>query len=438
MKKLFTGLLLLFSAMTFAQQANTKIVAKRIIATNSLEVGTRAITAIKNDSTLLDSATLLTAKAVKDYVLARSVIGGTLLFDLPLENTSGTVSIVMADDNNDGYLPAAWYTSFRKKWGPAGNLATTGDWFGTTNAEPIIFKTNSLEIGRLSADGFYKVQFGYKGAMAGATGNYSSAPGGYEPIASGIYSFAAGGFQTAATGLAAAAFNRNTIASGNYSFAAGSSSVASGTYSAAFNNALVNGTGAFGCGMYNDTTSDASNPKIFFVGNGAGTGDRHNGFTILSGGNIGGYNIVNPTAKFHIPAPTATASTGQIKLNPGVKQTTPEDGVINYDTTGSNRNLLFDVGSVHYTIAKTLTGTATLNFGSTAAGTSTDLTVTVTGAADGDAVTIGVPNASTLSNGSFTAWVSATNTVTVRFSNNDLSSALDPASGSFRISVIKY
>lgn len=40
--------------------------------------------------------------------------------------------------------------------------------------------------------------------------------------------------------------------------------------------------------------------------------------------------------------------------------------------------------------------------------------------------------------GNFTAWVSATNTVTVRYSNNDLTTARDPASGTFRASVIKY
>jgi len=61
----------------------------------------------------------------------------------------------------------------------------------------------------------------------------------------------------------------------------------------------------------------------------------------------------------------------------------------------------------------------------------------VTGAADGDAVSLGVPNAAVNANSSFTAWVSAANTVTVRF-NNYSSSSIDPASGTFRVSVIKY
>jgi hypothetical protein len=147
---------------------------------------------------------------------------------------------------------------------------------------------------------------------------------------------------------------------------------------------------------------------------------------------VGG--TTTPTANLHLAASTTTANTASLKIGEGSRQTVAEDGTINY----VSNNLEFVEGSTVYTLAKTLTNTATLNFGSTAAGTSTDLTITVTGAADGDAVSLGVPNGSTVANGSFTAWVSASNTVTVRFTNNDLVSALDPASGTFRVSVVKY
>lgn len=85
-----------------------------------------------------------------------------------------------------------------------------------------------------------------------------------------------------------------------------------------------------------------------------------------------------------------------------------------------------------------LTNTATLDFPNTVAGTSSDLTITVTGAADGDVVAIGVPNASTVANGCFTAWVSASNTVTIRYSNNDALSAYNPASGTFKATIIRH
>lgn len=82
-------------------------------------------------------------------------------------------------------------------------------------------------------------------------------------------------------------------------------------------------------------------------------------------------------------------------------------------------------------------GTATLNFGSTSASSSNDLTITATGASVGDPVSLGLP-ASIDANSTYTAWVSATNTVTVRFNNYQSVGAIDPASGTFKVIVYKY
>jgi hypothetical protein len=84
-----------------------------------------------------------------------------------------------------------------------------------------------------------------------------------------------------------------------------------------------------------------------------------------------------------------------------------------------------------------LSGSATLNFGSTAAASSADLTITVTGAADGDIVSLGVPNGSVNANSCYTVWVSAADTVTVRFNNYQTVGAIDPASGTFKVKVLK-
>jgi hypothetical protein len=84
-----------------------------------------------------------------------------------------------------------------------------------------------------------------------------------------------------------------------------------------------------------------------------------------------------------------------------------------------------------------LSGSATLDFPSTGHGNSADLTITVTGAAEGDVVALGIPNASIVANASYIAWVSATNTVTVRFNNYASSGNSDPASGTFKIKVFK-
>ena len=58
------------------------------------------------------------------------------------------------------------------------------------------------------------------------------------------------------------------------------------------------------------------------------------------------------------------------------------------------------------------------------------------GAATGDCVTLGVDPAAVLANSCYTAWVSAADTVTVRF-NNYSTGALNPAAGTFKIIVTK-
>jgi len=83
-----------------------------------------------------------------------------------------------------------------------------------------------------------------------------------------------------------------------------------------------------------------------------------------------------------------------------------------------------------------LEASATLDFPSTNNGNESDLTITVTGASEGDVVSLGIPNSVNLNHSCFTAWVSATNTVTVRF-NNYGTGALNPVSATFKVKVFK-
>jgi hypothetical protein len=103
----------------------------------------------------------------------------------------------------------------------------------------------------------------------------------------------------------------------------------------------------------------------------------------------------------------------------------------------SSGTLQETIGANNYKVSVELAASSILDFPSTTAGTASDLTITVTGAANTDTVSLGVDTASTLSDGSFSAWVSAANTVTVRFTNNSLTLALDPASGTFKTVVHK-
>lgn len=81
-----------------------------------------------------------------------------------------------------------------------------------------------------------------------------------------------------------------------------------------------------------------------------------------------------------------------------------------------------------------LTGAALLDFPATAATAVADLTITVPGAAPGDTVAPGIPNESMTPTAAFTAWVSAPDTVTIRFSPK---SGENPAPGTFRAAIIR-
>lgn len=150
-------------------------------------------------------------------------------------------------------------------------------------------------------------------------------------------------------------------------------------------------------------------------------------------GNTGWSPTYTTGSVLTLPAGTATVGTAPLKFTSGTNLTTPENGAAEYDGT----EYYLTSGGTRYIAPRVLKGSATLDFGSTAAGAVTDLTITVTGASDGDVVSLGVPNASQTTTGSFSAWVSAVNTVTVRYRIAALVGSEDPASGTFKVTVTK-
>ncbi|MBK7883525.1 MAG: hypothetical protein IPJ81_06800 [Chitinophagaceae bacterium] len=139
----------------------------------------------------------------------------------------------------------------------------------------------------------------------------------------------------------------------------------------------------------------------------------------------------SPTAKLHLQPCTSGANNSSLKIPSGTLSTA-SDGAVDYDGT----NYYACVGTTRYEIARVLTGSASLNFPNTLAQTSSDLTITVTGAVNGDSVSLGVPNGAVNANSCYTAWVSAANTVTVRFSNYS-ALAINPLGATFKVTVIK-
>ncbi|MGF2413370.1 MAG: hypothetical protein ACQUYJ_13650 [Ferruginibacter sp.] len=132
----------------------------------------------------------------------------------------------------------------------------------------------------------------------------------------------------------------------------------------------------------------------------------------------------------------STAATFTARIN-GLKPT--REGAIYYDSTSAREKAYLYRGDSAKTVelAMVITKSVTIDFASQDAQTSGDSTTTVTGASVGDPVSVSVGTAGVnLANSSFTAFVSAANTVTIRL-NNYSASAKDPDSGVFRISVIK-
>lgn len=87
-------------------------------------------------------------------------------------------------------------------------------------------------------------------------------------------------------------------------------------------------------------------------------GSRVTVMSILATGKVGIYTVTTPTAYLHLPAGTATASTGPLKLTSGVSLTTPEAGALEFTTdslfftitTGPTRKTIAFTDSDHGTL----------------------------------------------------------------------------------------
>ena len=193
-------------------------------------------------------------------------------------------------DNNFHDLFSFNGSSWENKWGTNGNIISAGQYFGTNNAADLVFKTNGVEIGRLSGDGNKKMQFG----QGRATGEVSAALN--QGRAFGDYSFASGaglatGFASTAlgygeaTGTASVALGNTATASGIYSIAMGSETQATNTVSSAIGYGVISSSFAgTALGRFND---NSASDRIFQIGIGEDNATRANAMTVLFNGNVG-------------------------------------------------------------------------------------------------------------------------------------------------------
>ncbi len=168
-----------------------------------------------------------------------------------------------------------------------------------------------------------------------------------------------------------------------------------------------------------------------------GQGDLAGGGVTISGGQSGGAPkpggpILLQTSLNQTPPQTRlqVTNTGLVEIGSSNQFQVDQSG--NTSTSGT-----VTIGN-GTPIMHVLSATGSLSFAATAAQSSRDLTITLTGANVGDVVILGTPNGAVKTNSDYTAWVSSANTVSVRFNNYSSASQTPTASQSFRVAVMQF
>lgn len=159
----------------------------------------------------------------------------------------------------------------------------------------------------------------------------------------------------------------------------------------------VSGSSSIFIGSLIDAQSTTASGQLSIQNAIFGTGNTGTG-TAISSGNIGMY-IVSPTARLHLPATTATASTASLKIPSGTLLTTPEAGAIEANATAlywtNNAGTRIDLsagGSPYYAPSTLVTNATDANFTATLNGVhnildgvaSTNRVITIPTGSNGD------------------------------------------------------
>jgi len=352
-------------------------------------------------------------------------------------------------------------------WGLLGNSGTSDatNFLGTTDNQDLVFRRNNVISGvidstnqsfgnggrttlgfRTTGTGTNTTAFGFK-ALQNASGTSNTAVGNLAgaTVGSGQNNTMVG--QSAMSSLTSGGFNvavgsgtLQSITTFGLNTAIGYAALQStqqdfnigiGAY-AGFNNTNV-GNQIFINSLLRANYSADQTQSPFYAQQNATVANQ----IVTLNGRIG-INTISPSAS----AGLEVSSTTQGFLQPRLTTTqmnaisTPATGLSVFNTTDSAVYIRRGTGAGWQQVANEIFATASLNFASTNAQNSSDLTITLTGAVDGDAVSLGVPNAAVNANSCYTAWVSSSGVVTVRF-NNYSSGAIDPAQATFKVTIIK-
>jgi hypothetical protein len=274
-------------------------------------------------------------------------------------------------------------------WSLTGNASAVTDFLGTTNNRTMRFRTNNTE--RMTIDSIGNVGIGGSVVIGTPTNQ------GYKFEVNGSSQF-------------------NTGAGGRFRF-----ETVGGFINQLFSTAWFNIVG---------TAPTAISGSPLYLGYNLNTAAINS--TIVGSG-----NTPNASSIFEIFSTTKGFLMPRMTLTQRNAIASPAAGLQIFSTTDSTNYIYRGTTSGWQATITGIRGSATLDFGSIAHHSEEVLTFTVTGAVEGDVVSLGVPNASNLTNVIYTAWVSAANTVSVKCSNLDQSGSVNPASGTFKVTVLK-
>jgi hypothetical protein len=176
----------------------------------------------------------------------------------------------------------------------------------------------------------------------------------------------------------------------------------------------------------------------------------------INAGGLVGIGNTSPATKLHMSSGVFTLDGSDPGITVGVSTFVVTGGKVGIGTSapatkvhvssgvvtidGSGAGLVLGTAS-DTALTRIITASASLNYGATAAGTCDSLTITATGAVDGDTVYLGLPNALAASDTyqAFYGFVSAADTVTVRRCNltNATTALNDPAAATVKVRIVQ-
>ncbi len=302
---------------------------------------------------------------------------------------------------------------------------------GTATLNSVTTGTNNTALGHNAANKIV----GSSSTTAVGSGALGNATTGSENVGMGESTLSTLTTGAQNTAIGTLALFRQTTSSGNtamgyrsgHEITTGANSIYigmnAGRYQSDGTTALQTATNGSYVGYNTKGTQGATNENV--IGYNA-TGNGSNTVT------IGDANITATYLRGGILA-AGTTTVAPLRITSGTNLTTPVSGAIEYDGTefyGTNSTASRTI------LARVLKGSATLDFPSTATGTSSSLIITVTGVATTDTgVSIQRDNAS-IAGTFYEAVITGANTVTIYF-HNFSGSPQDPASGTFRATVTK-